>query len=254
VYPRAAADDFPGGWDVSLHPRELWSIGGIGQKDIGKMRGLGMGTTTPRVYVVEDDDAVRDSLQLVLESVGHRVVPFSSANAFLDAYDADMAGCLVLDIRMPGMNGMELQRKLNERNSILPIIFVTGHGDVPMAVEAMQQGAVDFVQKPYREQELLEKIARAFVLDKENREGLLQRQAIASRLQSLTPRELDVLRLMIEGKANKVIAIDLDISQRTVEIHRARVMEKLEAHSLAHLVRMVMAVDASLLQAPPGAD
>jgi len=213
-----------------------------------------MNTTTARVYVVEDDDAVRDSLQLVLESVGHSVATYANANAFLDAYDADMAGCLVLDIRMPGMNGMELQRKLNERNSILPIIFVTGHGDVPMAVEAMQQGAVDFVQKPYREQELLEKIARAFALDKENRESLSQRQAIASRLQSLTPRELDVLRLMVEGKANKVIAIDLDISQRTVEIHRARVMEKLEAHSLAHLVRMVMAVDASLLQPPPSTD
>jgi len=155
---------------------------------------------------------------------------------------------------MPGMNGMELQRKLNERNSILPIIFVTGHGDVPMAVEAMQQGAVDFVQKPYREQDLLEKITSAFALDKGNRESLQQRQVIASRLQSLTPRELDVLRLMVEGKANKVIAIDLDISQRTVEIHRARVMEKLEANSLAHLVRMVMAVDADLLQSPPNAE
>jgi two-component system response regulator FixJ len=217
-------------------------------------RGLGMSTVTPRVYIVEDDDAVRDSLQLVLESVGHAVTTFASANAFLEAYDADMAGCLVLDIRMPGMNGMELQRKLNERNSILPIIFVTGHGDVPMAVEAMQQGAVDFVQKPYREQELLEKITNAFALDKGNRESLQQRQVIAARLQSLTPRELDVLRLMVEGKANKVIAIDLDISQRTVEIHRARVMEKLEAHSLAHLVRMVMAVDPALLQAPPGAE
>ncbi len=149
---------------------------------------------------------------------------------------------------MPGMNGMELQRKLNERNSMLPVIFVTGHGDVPMAVEAMQQGALDFVQKPYREQELLEKIERAFEIDKTNRESILERQSIAARLQTLTPRELDVLRLMVEGKANKVIAIDLDISQRTVEIHRARVMEKLEASSLAHLVRMVMAVDASLLQ------
>lgn len=213
-----------------------------------------MSAITPRVYIVEDDDAVRDSLQLVLESVGHTVVPYPNANAFLDQYDADMAGCLVLDIRMPGMNGMELQRKLNERNSILPIIFVTGHGDVPMAVEAMQQGAVDFVQKPYREQDLLEKITAAFAVDKDNRESLQQRQVIATRLQSLTPRELDVLRLMIEGKANKVIAIDLDISQRTVEIHRARVMEKLDAHSLAHLVRMVMAVDSELLHGRPPAD
>lgn len=207
-----------------------------------------MNTTPAQVYIVEDDDAVRDSLQMVLESVGYTVTTFSSANAFLEAYNPDMAGCIVLDIRMPGMSGMELQRKLNERNSILPIIFVTGHGDVPMAVEAMQQGAVDFVQKPYREQELLEKIERAFAIDRANREGLQQRQAIAARLESLTPRELDVLRLMVEGRANKVIAIELDISQRTVEIHRARVMEKLGANSLAHLVRMVMAVDSPLLR------
>lgn len=207
-----------------------------------------MNTDAPRVYIVEDDDAVRESLQLMLESVGYKTQVFPNANAFLDQHHSDMAGCLVLDIRMPGMNGMELQRKLNERNSMLPIIFVTGHGDVPMAVEAMQQGALDFVQKPYREQDLLEKIERAFAMDKTDRESLQQRQNITARLHSLTPRELDVLRLMVEGKANKVIAIDLDISQRTVEIHRARVMEKLEANSLAHLVRMVMAVDPNLLQ------
>ncbi len=211
-----------------------------------------MNAEAPRVYIVEDDEAVRESLQLMLESVGYQTRAYSNANAFLDAYHNDMAGCLVLDIRMPGMNGMELQRKLNERNSMLPIVFVTGHGDVPMAVEAMQQGALDFVQKPYREQELLEKIERAFAMDKSNRASLQERQSIAARLQNLTPRELDVLRLMVEGKANKVIAIDLDISQRTVEIHRARVMEKLEANSLAHLVRMVMAVDASLLEPRTG--
>jgi FixJ family two-component response regulator len=213
-----------------------------------------MNVDVAKVYIVEDDDAVRESLQLVLESVGYKTQSFASANAFLDSYDSDLAGCLVLDIRMPGMSGMELQRKLNERNSILPIIFVTGHGDVPMAVEAMQQGALDFVQKPYREQELLEKIEHAFKIDVANRTSLQQRQAIATRLQNLTPRELDVLRLMIEGKANKVIAIDLDISQRTVEIHRARVMEKLEANSLAHLVRMVMAVDPTLLHPSTGAE
>lgn len=213
-----------------------------------------MNADAPRVYIVEDDEAVRESLQLMLESVGYKTRPFTNANDFLNEHHNDMAGCLVLDIRMPGINGMELQRKLNERNSMLPVIFVTGHGDVPMAVEAMQQGALDFVQKPYREQELLEKIERAFAIDKTNRESLQERQSIAARLQSLTPRELDVLRLMVEGKANKVIAIDLDISQRTVEIHRARVMEKLEANSLAHLVRMVMVVDAGLLQPRPSGD
>lgn len=195
------------------------------------------------VYVVEDDDAVRDSLQMMLESVNRQVQTFASADNFLAAYTQSMAGCIVLDIRMPGMNGMELQRKLNEINSILPIIFVTGHGDVPMAVEAMQQGAVDFVQKPYREQELLDKIAQAMKLDEENRGSLLQRQVILKNMDELTPRERDVMKQMVEGKANKVIAIELDISQRTVEIHRARVMEKLNANSLAHLVRMYLTVE-----------
>ena len=198
------------------------------------------------VHIVEDDDAVRDSLQMMLDSIGRATKTLDSADSFLSAYHQDMAGCIILDIRMPGMNGMELQRKLNDINSILPIIFVTGHGDVPMAVEAMQQGAVDFVQKPYREQELLDKISQAMELDEQNRSSLQQRQVIMQKMQSLTPREKDVMQLMVEGKANKVIAIDLDISQRTVEIHRARVMEKLDANSLAHLVRMFMAVESQL--------
>ncbi|MBD2858025.1 response regulator transcription factor [Spongiibacter sp. KMU-158] len=202
-----------------------------------------MMTTESTVYLVEDDDAVRDSLQMVLESVGHKVASYSRADAFLEDFSTDMAGCMVLDIRMPGMNGMELQRQLNNRNSILPIIFVTGHGDVPMAVEAMQRGAVDFVQKPYREEELLSKIQQAITADTENRAALDEKHKIAERLSELTPREKQVMDLMIEGKANKVIAYDLDISQRTVEIHRARVMEKMGVRSLAHLVRMVMAVN-----------
>jgi FixJ family two-component response regulator len=200
-------------------------------------------TIDTMVYLVEDDDAVRDSLQMVLESVGHKVVGYSRADAFLEDYSNDMAGCLVLDIRMPGMNGMELQRQLNARNSILPIIFVTGHGDVPMAVDAMQRGAVDFVQKPYREEELLGKIQQAIASDAENRADLEEKHKIRAKLSDLTPRESQVMVLMIEGKANKVIAYDLDISQRTVEIHRARVMEKMGVRSLAHLVRMVMAAE-----------
>ncbi len=202
-----------------------------------------MTATNPCVFIVEDDEAVRESLQMMLESVGHRVEAFANADDFLNSYNQDMAGCIILDVRMPGMNGMELQRKLNELNSILPIIFVTGHGDVPMAVEAMQQGAIDFVQKPYREQELLDKISQAMALDDENRASLQQQQLILERMADLTPRERDVMELMVEGKANKVIAIDLEISQRTVEIHRARVMEKLSANSLAHLVRMFLAVE-----------
>jgi FixJ family two-component response regulator len=192
------------------------------------------------VYIVDDDEAVRESLDLLLESVDQHCTSFASANDFLEAFDIDMSGCLVLDIRMPGMNGMELQRKLNELHSILPIIFVTGHGDVPMAVEAMQHGAVDFIQKPYREQDLLDKINQALQLDREQRSILQEKQAIIERMEKLTPREREVMDMMIDGNANKVIAIDLGISQRTVEIHRSRVMEKMGTHSLAHLVRMVI--------------
>lgn len=200
--------------------------------------------TTPRVHLVEDDDAVRESLQMMLDSIGFETLAFANGNDFLAAYNQEMAGCIVLDIRMPGMDGMALQRELNQLNSILPIIFVTGHGDVPMAVEAMQQGAVDFVQKPYREQELLEKIRQAMALDEDNRNSLQQQQDILARIEDLTPREHDVMRLMVKGSTNKIIADELNISQRTVEIHRARVMEKLHAKSLAHLVRMTLSLES----------
>lgn len=201
-----------------------------------------MSDTNQTVYVVEDDEAVRDSLALMLRSAGLNVATYSNANAFLSAWNEDMAGCLVLDIRMPGMDGMELQKALNEQHSLLPIIFVTGHGDVPMAVEAMKHGAVDFIQKPYREEELLDKIQSALKQDAEQRHSLQQKQDIVRRVQSLTPREREIMDRMIAGQANKVIAIELDISQRTVEIHRSRVMHKMGTHSLAHLVRMVLSV------------
>lgn len=188
-------------------------------------------------------EAVRESLALLLESMDQNCQSYNSAVDFLDAFDSDMAGCLVLDIRMPGMNGLELQKQLNLQGSILPIIFVTGHGDVPMAVEAMQHGAVDFIQKPYREQDLLDKINMAIVLDESNRQALEHRHKIIDRLSNLTPREKEVMEMMVNGKANKVIAIDLGISQRTVEIHRARVMEKMDTNSLAHLVKMAVAVE-----------
>lgn len=194
------------------------------------------------VYVVEDDEAVRDSLELLLKSAQHSVKSYPTANAFLDEHSDAMAGCIVLDIRMPGMDGMELQKRLNERNSLLPIIFVTGHGDVPMAVEAMKEGAVDFIQKPYHEEALLEKIAAALATDRDQRESLSQKQDIIRRINTLTPRETEIMDRMIAGQANKVIAIELDISQRTVEIHRSRVMHKMGTHSLAHLVRMVLSV------------
>lgn len=194
------------------------------------------------VYVVEDDEAVRDSLELLLKSDGKPVKTYESANGFLQDYSDEMAGCIVLDIRMPGMDGMELQKALNEKHSILPIIFVTGHGDVPMAVDAMKEGAVDFIQKPYREEALLEKIEAALAQDREQRQSLTEKQEIIRRVNSLTPREREIMDRMIAGQANKVIAIELEISQRTVEIHRSRVMHKMGTHSLAHLVRMVLSV------------
>ena len=191
------------------------------------------------VFVVDDDEAVRTSLRL-LKSVGLPVETFESGTAFLDQYDGNRAGCLVLDIRMPGMSGLDLQQALNERHSILPIVFITGHGDVPMAVEAMQAGAVDFIQKPFRDQDLIDRINKGLNKDGEMREALRARDDIRLRIGELTPREREVLDLVTAGKANKVIAGDLNVSQRTVEIHRARVMEKMNANSLAHLVRMVI--------------
>jgi two-component system, LuxR family, response regulator FixJ len=196
----------------------------------------------PTIFVVDDDSAVRDALKLLLRSVGQAVETFGSAQEFLDAYSEDRPGCLVLDIRMPGMSGLELQQRLNEKHSILPIIFITGHGDVPMAVEAMQAGAVDFIQKPFRDQDLIDRINQALEKDGANRAALGERNDIRRRLETLTPREREVLDLVVHGKANKVIAGDLKLSQRTVEIHRARVMEKMQASSLAHLVRMVLEV------------
>jgi two-component system, LuxR family, response regulator FixJ len=199
-------------------------------------------TARPTIFVVDDDSAVRDALKLLLRSVGQAVETYGSGQEFLDGYSEDRPGCLVVDIRMPGMSGLELQQKLNERHSILPIIFITGHGDVPMAVEAMQAGAVDFIQKPFRDQDLIDRINQALEKDSHNRAALGERNDIRRRLETLTPREREVLDLVVHGKANKVIAGDLKLSQRTVEIHRARVMEKMQASSLAHLVRMVLEV------------
>ena len=153
------------------------------------------------VYVVEDDEAVRDSLELLLKSDGKPVKTYESATAFLKDYSDKMAGCIVLDIRMPGMDGMELQKKLNEKHSILPIIFVTGHGDVPMAVDAMKEGAVDFIQKPYREEALLEKIEAALKQDLEQRKSLDEKQEIIRRIKSLTPREHEIFGLITKNSA-----------------------------------------------------
>lgn len=201
---------------------------------------------TACVIVVDDDDAVRLSLKMLLKSVGQQAEAYASAQDFLDAFDPEQPGCLVLDIRMPGMSGLELQERLNQMHAITPIVFVTGHGDVPMAVEAMQNGAVDFIQKPFRDQDLLDRVNQAIEKDRENRRSLLARDEIRRRIGLLTPREREVLDLVTKGKANKVVAGDLNVSQRTVEIHRARVMEKMQASSLAHLVRMVLEAEEAV--------
>jgi FixJ family two-component response regulator len=192
------------------------------------------------VFIVDDDAGVRSSIRMLLKSVGIVSTPLSSAQEFLAEFDPVQPGCLVLDIRMPGMSGLELQQELNLLGAILPVIFITGHGDVPMAVEAMQRGAFDFLQKPFRDQDLIDRVRRALMRDTEIRSLMREHDRIQARFESLTPRERQVLDLITEGKPNKVMASDLGLSQRTVEIHRAHVMDKMGAASVAHLVRMVL--------------
>ena len=197
----------------------------------------------PTVYVIDDDKPVRDSLRLLLESIGKNVETFASAQEFLESANEVCCGCLVLDIRMPGMDGMELQDILKDRGLHLPIIFITGHGEVPTAVTAMRNGAFDFILKPFINQDLLGRIDAALELDGKNQEKNQNQKSIKKYLASLTERELEVLKLITEGKSNKVIALELNVSQRTVEAHRAHIMEKMQAKSLPHLVRMAMTID-----------
>ena len=198
-------------------------------------------TQNSTVFVVDDDQSIRHAMGLLLKSVGLEHETFESADDFLTRHNGSENGCLVLDIRMPGLGGLELQDKLIEMNSTLPIIFITGHGDIPMAVEAMQKGAVDFIQKPFRDQELLDRISQALNTANELQSERQQLSKIQECIDSLTNREREVLELVVTGKPNKIIAHELGVSQRTVEIHRARVMEKMHARSLAELVRMRLA-------------
>jgi len=199
-----------------------------------------MGDRAPTVFVVDDDPAVGDSIRLLLRSVGLRSEVYLSGDEFLAAYEADRPGCLVLDIRMPGMSGIEVQERLRELGSTLPIIFVTAHGDVPMAVDAMKAGALDFLEKPFRDQELLDKIRQALDHDARIRDERSAVAEIEERLSTLTPRETEVMELVVAGKSNKRIARELGISRRTVEVHRARVMEKMGVDSVSRLVQLVM--------------
>jgi FixJ family two-component response regulator len=192
------------------------------------------------VYVVDDDEAVRDSLQWLLEGKDYRVRCYESAEAFLSRYDPREVACLIADIRMGGMNGMELQARLIERQSPLPIVFITGHGDVPMAVESMKNGAMDFVQKPFQEPQLLDLVERML---ERAREAFISSQQSASRealLAKLTGRESQVLERIVAGRLNKQIADDLGISIKTVEAHRANIMEKLSANTVADLLKVAL--------------
>ena len=199
-----------------------------------------MKTRTPTVMVVDDDAGIRNAMRALLKSVGLESALFASAQEFLTTYEPAQAGCLVLDIRMPGMSGLELQQHLNLRGAVIPVIFMSGHADIPMAVEAMQHGAFDFLQKPFRDQDLLDRIQRAIARDAELRKSLGEHERIKAHLDELTPREREVLDFMTQGLQNKAIAQKLTVSPRTIEIHRARVMEKMNAHSVAELVRMMM--------------
>ncbi len=197
------------------------------------------------VYVVDDDEAVRDSVVLLLDTAGIQCRAYASAEEFLEDYEPDRHACLVVDIRMPGTSGLELQDYLNRRGALIPVIFITGHGDVPMAVNAMKSGAFDFIQKPFRDQDLIELIHKALDLDRRRREELGAMTVVRRKLATLTPRETEVMRRVVNGQANKVIALDLGVSQRTVELHRARVMRKLGMRSLADLVRVVGTVETT---------
>jgi len=190
------------------------------------------------VYVIDDDEAVRDSMGMLLESADLPYRCFASADSFLDAHDGSQRGCLVLDIRMPGMTGLELQKKLTQIDSSLPIIFITGHGDVPMAVEAMRQGALDFLRKPVNEEGFLERIANALDRETGDWHQKLDREQARQRIATLSEREHEVFHLVAEGYANKAVAAELGISERTVEVHRSQAMKKLGAKTLAQMVRI----------------
>lgn len=198
--------------------------------------------TEQTVFVIDDDEAVRDSLRLLLKSAGLPVKDFASAAEFLESCDPEQGGCLVLDIHMPGFNGLQLQDELRRRGAAIPIIFITGHGDVPIAVQAMKQGAVEFLQKPFNDEDLLAGIRKAFERDLEDRSRHRHSSLARERYATLTPREKQVMEKVAAGLSSKQIAYELGISQRTVEIHRGAVMNKMNADSVASLVKMMMSV------------
>jgi RNA polymerase sigma factor (sigma-70 family) len=194
-------------------------------------------------YVVDDDASARKSLCWLLETENIATRAFASAEDFLEAWNSDLTGCILVDVRMPTRNGLELQRDLNQRQNLMPVIVLTGHADVPIAIQAMKQGACDFIEKPYSDKDLLASITSALELGRELSRAENERGAILSSLESLTQRETEVMQLVVGGSTNKVIAARLGISEKTVEVHRARVMEKTGAKTLSELVRISLSAN-----------
>jgi two-component system response regulator FixJ len=202
-------------------------------------------TSEPTVFVVDDEEDIRDALRMLLASVKLKVETFGSAREFLAAYDSTRAGCMILDVRMPGMSGPELQEQLRANSINIPIIIITGHGDVPTAVRTMKAGAIDVLEKPFSDDVLLERVYQALGRDAAARAEQAEREKVAKRMARLTPREREVMGAIVQGKLNKVIAADLGLSTRTVEIHRARIMEKMGARSVSTLTRMVLLIEGN---------
>ena len=193
----------------------------------------------PVVFVVDDEEAVCSSIRVLLETIGLNVRTYNNAQDFLSAYDPAQPGCLVLDVRMPGMSGLELQSKFVEEQIGIPVIIITGHGDVPIAVKAIKMGALDFIEKPFREQSLLDNVQKALNIDACNRRKDAECKKIDSMLTRLTPRERQIMDLLVAGKINKVIAHELGISQKTVDFHRANILEKMNVGSVVELLRLI---------------